>query len=80
MACIIDEVHEAALALLFLSAALPPEEKLPKMSRELRRINDWNGAQRAARGTSGEVTSGGQTYACGAGRALRQRASRHPDQ
>ena len=59
---------DAAYSLLFLKAAEPPAgatKHAKRAARELRMINDWNGAQRVAGGTSGEVltsSAGAWTY------------------
>ena len=77
-----DAITEAAYGLLFLSAAEYKEPPPPIMSmraqRELKRINDWNGALRQSGGVSGEVrgvtfSAYGPPSACGAVRARRQR-------
>ena len=57
------EVVWAAYGLLFLKAAEPPPEeasvlrRLKRLDREIAALNDWNGANRVKRGTSGQVTS-----------------------
>ena len=76
-----DAITEAAHGLLFLMAAEYTEPPPPIMSmrakRELKRINDWNGALRQSGGVSGEVRNAtfsacGPPSACGAVRARRQ--------
>lgn len=62
---------DAAWGLLFLNAVERPpltpqeqaaedayERKRLRAIRELQKINDWNGANRRPRGTSGVITSG----------------------
>jgi len=62
--------YDAAWGLLFLKAAEPPlptvadQRKELRAQREFKRLNDWNGANRVARGTSGtaSTSAGAWTY------------------
>lgn len=66
---------DCAYNLLFLKCAQPPSPIKTNVatSRELKRINDWNGAARVSGGISGQqVSADGRSCACGAGRDHRR--------
>jgi hypothetical protein len=63
--------YDAAWGLLFLKAAEAPKptvaerQKYKRLQREFKRLNDWNGANRVARGKSGYAANrgaGASTY------------------